>query len=285
MKFVRLAAAGALALFASACLLTPGKFDASLDIRRDGTFTYRYAGEVMFITPAAAAEAEAEADANYDPSMEKCWEEDDGDLLAEGKERPCTKEEMAQAKRDWEANRATTAESRKANREQMKAVFGGLDPDDPKAVAQFTQRLLSYDGWKSVTHKGKGVFQVVYEKTGRLDHDFLFPVFAEVDWIIPFVQASRRNDGRIRVAAPAFSQPQGMGGGMGMGAMAAMGGMGEKAKATLVRPEGTFTLTTDAEVLTNNTENGPTAGPGGTRVMKWVVGPLDSKKPEALLKM
>jgi hypothetical protein len=284
MNFVRFAAAGALALFASACLLTPGKFDASLDIRRDGTFTYRYAGEVMFITPAAAAAAQNDSSTIIEvEEVNKCFK-DDEDLLA-GEERPCTAAEKEDFRKNAEAERVARAEREKRDAEQMKAMFGGLDPDDPKAVRQFTERLLSYDGWKSVTHKGRGLFQVVYEKSGRLDHDFVFPVFPEIDWIIPFVHASRRTDGRIRVAAPAFAQPQGMGGGMGMGAMAAMGGMAEKANSTIARPEGTFTLTTDAEVLTNNTESGPTSGPGGTRVMKWMVGPLDSKKPEALLKM
>ncbi|HEY0149900.1 MAG TPA: hypothetical protein VGB70_12975 [Allosphingosinicella sp.] len=281
MKFIRIAAAGAFALLATACLLAPGKFDASLDIRRDGSFTYRYAGEVVFITPAAAAEAQAEADKTYDPSMETCW--DDQQPPAQAKERPCTQKEMEQAKSDWEANRAMSAERRKTEVEQMKAVFGGLDPSDPKAVDQFTQRLLSYDGWKRVTHKGKGVFDVLYEKSGRLDHDFIFPLFPEVDWIIPFVHASRRSDSRIRVAAPAFAQAKAMGGGMnGLGAFGAMAG--EKA-GPLPKPEGTFTLTTDAEVLTNNTNDGPVAGAGGTKTMKWVIGPLDSKKPEALLKL
>jgi hypothetical protein len=186
-------------------------------------------------------------------------------------------------RREWEAYRLAQTENQKQEAERMKAMFGGLDPDDPKTVAQFTARLLSQDGWKRVTHKGKGVFDVLYEKSGRLDHDFIFPLFPEVDWIIPFVHASRRSDSRIRVAAPAFAQAKAMGGGMnGLGAFGAMAG--EKA-GPLPKPEGTFTLTTDAEVLTNNTNDGPVAGAGGTKTMKWVIGPLDSKKPEALLKL
>ena len=37
-----LAAAGALAL--SACIVSPGKFEAAFDLRRDGTFTFTYDG-------------------------------------------------------------------------------------------------------------------------------------------------------------------------------------------------------------------------------------------------
>lgn len=281
MKMFRIAAVGALAMLAGACLLTPGKFDAVLDIKRDGSFSYRYAGEIAFITPAAAAQAEEEKEQAFDPESQECFK--DSEDLTEAEDRPCTAEEIAEFRRDWEQNQAASAERRKTEKEQMKALFGGFDPSDPKTVEQFTRRLQSYDGWKRVTHKGKGVFDVLYEKSGRIDHDFIFPVFPEIDWIIPFVHATRRTDGRIRVAAPAFVQPQGPGGMMGANAMANMNG---SERAGLVsKPEGTFTLTTDMEVLTNNTENGPGAGAGGTKVLKWTVGPLDAKKPEALLKM
>jgi hypothetical protein len=283
MKMFRIAAAGALALLATACLLTPGRFDAALDIRRDGSFTYRYAGEVLFITPAAAAAAQAEAEDTFDPENQTCGEDMDDLMVDEAATgRECTKEEIAERRANWEADRLARAENRKREAEQMKAVFGGLDPSDPKTVEQFTQRLKAYDGWKQVTHKGKGVFDVVYEKSGRLDHDFIFPVFPDVDWIIPFVHATRRGDGRVLVRAPAFAQPQGFGAAGGTGGMAAFGG---ERGSPLPKPQGSFTLTTDAEILTNNTENGASAGAGGTKVLKWVVGPLDSKKPEALLKL
>ncbi|HEY0028898.1 MAG TPA: hypothetical protein VGC35_13605 [Allosphingosinicella sp.] len=283
MMLFRIAAAGALALLASACLLTPGKFDAALDLRRDGSFSYRYTGEVVFITPAAAAAAADEPPA-FDPEEQKCFKQSEDILEAE--ERPCTAAELADARKKWDEDFTARSESQKREAEQMKAMFGGLDPDDPKAVQQFTQRLLSYDGWKRVTHKGKGVFEVVYEKSGKLDHDFVFPIFPDVDWIIPFVHATRRSEGRVRVVAPAFAQPQGMGG--GMSPMASMGGMAAAAGdrgSPLPKPEGSFTLTTDAEILTNNTEGGAIAGPGGTKVLKWAIGALDTKKPEALLKM
>lgn len=285
MKLFRIAAAGTLAALATACLLTPGAFNASLDLRRDGSFTYRYTGEVVFITPAAAAAAEGEKSSAFDPEAQECFEDATGmdDVELDSKSRDCTKEEIEQARTEWQAAQATAGEQRKIENERMKAMFGGVDPSDPKAVEQFTQRLMTYDGWKRVTHKGKGVFDVLYEKSGRIDHDFVFPVFPEVDWIIPFVQVSRRTDGRVRVAAPAFVQPQGMGSLMGGSAMGAMGG-GDR-DMPLPKPEGTFTLTTDAEILTNNTNDGPSAGPGGGKSLRWTVGPLDAKKPEALLKL
>ncbi|HEX8585696.1 MAG TPA: hypothetical protein VF680_14965 [Allosphingosinicella sp.] len=290
MKHFRIAAAGALALLATACLLTPGKFDASLDLRRDGSFTYRYTGEVVFITPAAvAAAAKAEQEEAFKAEDQTCGGMmADEDLMSNTimEERDCTDEEIAEKRREWEAYRLAQTENQKQEAERMKAMFGGLDPDDPKTVAQFTARLLSQDGWKRVTHKGKGVFDVVYEKSGKLDYDFVFPVFPDVDWIIPFVHATRRNDGRVRIVAPAFAQMQGMGG--GMSPMSSLGGLAAAANdrgSPLPKAEGSFTLTTDAEILTNNTNDGAAAGMGGTKVLKWVVGPLDAKKPEALLKM
>jgi hypothetical protein len=195
--------------------------------------------------------------------------------------RACTKEELEERRKSWEQDLVTTAENRKQEAARMKAIFG--DPSDPERAAEFSRRLLSQDGWKRVTHKGAGVFDVLYEKTGRLDYDYVFPVFPQVDWIIPFVHVAKRTDGRVRVVAPGFVQPEGLAEALGMGAM---GSHGQGANGfSLPEPRGTFTLTTDAEVLTNNTDDGAAGGPGGTKVLKWTVGPIDAKKPEALLKL
>jgi len=104
--------------------------------------------------------------------------------------------------------------------------------------------------------------------------------------IIPFVKVVRLSGNRVRVLAPAFVQPK-EGGWQGFGT-AMQGAVAPQAKGAaetwLKKPEGTFTLTTDAEVLTNNTRDGPTRAPAG-RQLKWMVGPLDAAKPEALLQL
>ena len=49
------------------------------------------------------------------------------------------------------------------------------------------------------------------------------------------------------------------------------------------RSEGVFTLVTDAEVATNNSEEGP-ASDGGKQRIEWRITPLNRTAPEALLR-
>ena len=196
--------------------------------------------------------------------------------------RPCTAEELAQRRRDWERNMAADRSGRDREREQMKAMLGGIDPSDPATMTEFATRLQGQGGWKKVVHKGEGLFEVDYEISGRLDHDFVFPVFDRIEFIMPFVQAARLGPDRIRVTAPAFVKPGGDWMGMSPAGAAAM--MGRERRWPFREAEGTFTLVTDAEILTNNTRDGPSSE-GGTRTLRWTVSPLDRARPEALLKL
>ena len=281
MKMLRLGALAALVMLSS-CLFTPGKFEAAMDVRRDGSFTYRYAGEIVFATSNAMAGSAATTGAEpFDPEHHQCWEEpgpDDETLEA----RECTPEELEEARKEHvEESERRAAEQRK-EQEAMAAMFGGMNPNDPATMDEFARRLQTYDGWKRVVHKGEGVFDVAFETSGRLDRAFVFPMFPEVDFIVPFIQAARRDGNKLRIVAPAFVQGADMMAGAG-----AMGGAMNPNASTdrLVQAEGRFTLTTDAAILTNNTREGPADGPGGTKVLTWTVGPLDKAKPEALLEM
>src|SRR4051812_9112631 len=55
MKLVRLTAILAAPLFLASCLLSPGKFVSSLDIRKDRSFTFAYQGEVILLDPSGGA--------------------------------------------------------------------------------------------------------------------------------------------------------------------------------------------------------------------------------------
>ena len=117
--------------------------------------------------------------------------------------------------------------------------------------------------------------------SGLLDRDFVFPVFDRVEFILPFVQATRLGSGRVRVTAPAFVKPGADWMGMSGAGAAAMGrGRGWPFREA----EGTFTLVTDAAILTNNTTDGPSSE-GGSQILKWTVSPLDRARPEALLQL
>ncbi len=84
------------------------------------------------------------------------------------------------------------------------------------------------------------------------------------------------------MGAPAFS---GTGGGLG-GELASIGALAgaasNPAKAAQPKPEGTFTITTEGRILTNNTEEGPTVS-AGQSVLTWVVNSRLDKAPEALI--
>jgi len=97
----------------------------------------------------------------------------------------------------------------------------------------------------------------------------------------PFVQIIRRSGGELEVLTPAMAGPGGLAGAMGP---MPMGGSSEKTKMEPI--DGVFTIVTDGEVLTNNTEDGLTLS-GGTKNMRWKVdgtsGPDGS--PRAIVKL
>lgn len=315
MKFARIVAASAILLLLNSCFLQPGKFTSAMTILRDGSFTFAYTGEIHLFSYKKMMEEMGGRDSydmgEFDAENTRCWAEDmatdaaanaapaveattDGaadavaaaqetvDAIASG-DRECTKEELADKKKDWDEERAAQQQRNAEKKKEMAEMFGGLDPNDPKTLDEFARRLQGQEGWKKVTHRGDGVFDVDYEIAGRLDHDFVFPVYPGQKYIIPFVEVTKRKDGRVGIMAPAFvgaGNENGAGANMFaaamMGARSGMGGA--------VMPEGTFTIRTDAEILTNNTQDGPTSD-GGMKMLSWLVSPLDSKMPEALLKL
>ena len=101
----------------------------------------------------------------------------------------------------------------------------------------------------------------------------------ESDIVIPFVTIRQRTDGSVMVTAPAFTGGQGP-----FGARAKMMGLPDKGDGPPSRAEGRFTITTDGEILTNNSEDGPVAGTTGKRV-RWDVNPSSDKVPEMLVRL
>lgn len=338
-RHVRLAAALAALLLVAACLFVPGKFEARMEVMRDGRFTYRYTGEVQFLSSISAMDAERGRIRQFDADSQVCYDPPPGSgrrgegagkggavnvTVAEPQPLPvpappapppsppppqppgprvqvtvspppptiqvpvirphrkCTAEELAQRRRDWERSMTETRSRRDRERDQMKAMLGGIDPGDPATMSEFARRLQGQGGWKKVVHKGDGLFEVDYEISGRLDHDFVFPVFDRVEFIMPFVQATRLGSGKVRITAPAFVKPGAEW--MGMSAAGAAAAMGRERNWPFREAEGTFTLVTDAAILTNNTREGPSSE-GGSQILKWTVSPLDRGRPEALLQL
>jgi hypothetical protein len=243
-------------LVLTGCLWGPGKFGSDLTLRKDGSFALNYRGEIMLQLP---------PDAAADP-----WSDAKAKCSDAAKERPCTKAEIAEQKNAYEKKRKDS--------EDMAKMFGlpGLDDASNRA---FAAKLMKYQGWRSVTYRGNGVFDVDYHMEGRATQDFLFPALPDNDLIIPFVALRRRADGSVLVTAPAFT-----GGSGPLAARAGAAAQGEMKGGPVSRAQGRFTVITDGEILTNNSEDGPQRHALG-RELHWDVGPGSSKIPETLIRL
>jgi hypothetical protein len=161
----------------------------------------------------------------------------------------------------------------------MAKMFGIAGVDDASG-REFAAKLSKYAGYRSVTYRGKGVFDVDYHFEGRATQDFVFPALPDNDFLIPFVAIRRRADGSVLVTAPAFTGGSGpLGVRAGAAATSSMKGQGPVSHA-----QGRFTIVTDGEILTNNSEDGPAADPAGRR-LRWDVGTTSSKIPETLVRL
>ena len=66
---------GAVTLVLAGCMLMPGKFTSALDIRKDGRFTYTYAGEIHLLALSKLAEMGNAAEANAPFKAEPCHDD------------------------------------------------------------------------------------------------------------------------------------------------------------------------------------------------------------------
>ncbi|HKX92876.1 MAG TPA: hypothetical protein VJM15_10705 [Sphingomicrobium sp.] len=277
----RLIVAACAPLLLTGCLWGPGKFQSDLIIRKDNSFVLDYRGEMIIQTPPDDAKLPP-----WDPKeMIRChrsgkienWPDVGGISEEDDAVRPCTAAEIAKGKADYEKKAAEKAAAKRKESEEMAKMFGlpGLDDASNRA---FAAKLMKYAGWRSVTYRGKGVFDVDYHFEGRATQDFLFPALPDNDFIIPFIAIRRRADGSILVTAPAMT------GGAGPLAARAGGAAASPDKGPVSRAQGRFTIVTDGQVLTNNSEDGPKQHVVG-RSVHWDVTPTANKVPEALIKL
>ncbi len=273
-----LAAAAALVML-SGCLLSPGKFASTLDLRRGGAFTYTYDGEIHLLALSKLAQMGAQADEQFSPAP---CHDDDLD------ERACSADELAEQRKTWDESAAERKARKQQEAEAARAMLGGIDPYDPAASDELAARLRRQAGWRRVDSKGDGLFEVSFALTGRIDHDFHFPTMEGFPMANVFVALTRRADGTVRVDAPGFA-PQASGNpfqGMigAMGGVPIPGGGGEPGPPAFPTIDGTFTITTDGEILANNTDEGPRAGPGG-QALGWRVNMRTRAAPTALIRI
>ncbi|MEM9310554.1 MAG: hypothetical protein AAGA34_03830 [Pseudomonadota bacterium] len=286
LRAVATAMLAGLSLLLTGCFITPGKFTSELILGPDQDFTFTYEGEIFFLGLSQLAEM-GESAKEFEP--EPCFVDSSFD------ERECTANEIEGQRAAWEAGAEQRAAEAAQKAEQMSALLGGIDATDPEATAKFTQLLLRQKGWERVDDKGDGVFDVSYRLTGKLTHDFTFPLIEGVPSTNPFVQIFLRDGNIVRVNAPGFSaqnddNPMGamMGGLAGMAGMAALapeasGDEGEP-MPNIPTIDGTFTIMTTGamDIRANNTDEGANPTPSG-EALTWDISTRTKASPTALI--
>jgi hypothetical protein len=138
---------------------------------------------------------------------------------------------------------------------------------EAKAVAEALSKEV---GYRSVEYLGHNKFRVDYAMSGRLDRSFVYPINLDAKSIIPWIAVEVRKDRTARILAIAFGDQD-----MDMGSAA-------KPDSQPKERSGTFTFTTDAELVMQNNEEGLAPGPG-TGVV-WKVTPTSKTVPTAVVR-
>ena len=277
-------------LWLAGCLWTPGKFTSELVLRKGGAFVLDYRGEIFLQLP---SDAEKRAEVPWSNDMARCYadgraeegfsgnpaSQTPGESDSKTATRPCTAKELAKLKSHYDKRAAEQAERKRKEADQMAKMFG-LPGADDESNRRFAANLMKYKGWRSARYRGNGLFDVDYHFEGRADQDFAFPMMPDSDLIVPFIALRRRADGSVLVTAPGLTG--GSGGPFGARAMAM--GMPKSDQGPPSRAQGRFTITTDGEILTNNSADGPAAAPSGKQV-NWDVAPDSRRIPEMLVRL
>ena len=104
----------------------------------------------------------------------------------------------------------------------------------------------------------------------------MFPYNLDAEMIFPFIVVEPRANATVRIKAPGFAksavQPN----------MAAMP-VGDSGANT--RIDGDFTLTTDAEIISQTNEDGAVTGTDGRKTIRWRITPQTDVAPMAVLRM
>lgn len=146
-----------------------------------------------------------------------------------------------------------------------------------KAAKREAQRKAAVDalskeaGYRSVRYLGDGKLAVDYAIGGKLDRSFLFPFNSDAEALFPWVVVEVRRDGTARMQAPAFGEDS---------SIPNIAGQGSASPND--KRDGTFTLTTDAEIVMHNVEAG--AIPGAVKTLAWRVTPTSKTVPTAVLR-
>lgn len=251
-------------LLLASCILTPGKFTSTLDIRADRSFTYTYVGEVQLAkTKTPGMDADLKGD-------EQSWEK--------GAEKPTL------YKSGWLTDlkgRPIAASKGAGSKGKAEQDFGDTQ-DEASQLRTLAEALSKEYGFRSVKYIGNRKLMIDYSISGKLDHAFVFPFNPDADVILPFIAIELRGKDKVRIKAPGYANQQSMSSSLGgMGGMPAMGADADASSAL----DGTFTLTTDATIVSQNQEDGAQPLPNGARKIVWKANPQTKEAPLAVLQV
>ena len=233
----------------ASCVLTPGKFVSTLRIDADRHFTFTYIGEVVALDigdDMMKGLGDSPAEDTTDPAS--------GDGTA-------TLQQLAfQDKAESKADDSKDAASKKAATDAKNRTIAAT--------------LAKETGYRKVTYLGDGKFSIDYAISGTLDHSFLWPYNVDAEIMFPFIAVELRANNTVRIKAPAFANENSKSSSMGMPGM-------DKASSQL---DGVFTLDTNAEIVSQNNEDGAVTT-GGRKTITWKATPLTKDAPSAVLRL
>ncbi|MES2443028.1 MAG: hypothetical protein V4574_09375 [Pseudomonadota bacterium] len=252
-----LAAAILLPLMLASCLFMPGKFESSLTIHKDRSFTFTYKGEVVALDLDDPGKGITEASSEpADMMAENATEADDSIYENTTEEIPAETAEQ----------RAEASAKRQAEKDEQ--------------YREVAAQLAKEAGYRTVEYRGNGVFYVDYAISGVLTHNFTYPYNLDSAMVFPWVSVELRGKDAVRVKATGFAkQDLSSLGPLGMGGGAPPGGSAPPSKVN-----GTFTLITDAGVVSQNNEEGAETV-GADTVITWRVTPKTPDAPMAVLRV
>ncbi|MES2290722.1 MAG: hypothetical protein V4530_13390 [Pseudomonadota bacterium] len=171
------------------------------------------------------------------------------------------------------------ASEEKADGDAAKPADKEPAEDNEAKLRAMADALSKEAGYKSVVYRGKGKFDIDYAITGRLDHGFVFPFNTDAEVMFPFLAIELRQGGLVRVKAPGFANSK------SNGMPDATGGLASRPSADLAKYlDGVFTIDTDAEIVSQNTEEGAKAA-GKRKTLSWKATPLTKDAPAAVLRL
>ncbi|QNQ10198.1 hypothetical protein [Sphingomonas alpina] len=261
-RLLRIVIGALLPLALASCVLTPGKFVSKLTIDADRSFTFSYVGEVIAIDISDELGKGMGGAFSGEPSGPGA--DDDG----KAEPKPTLWKSAAQ---DSGTKDRTDNDTDKVDEKAKAAAKKASAEARNKAIAE---ALTKEAGYRKVTYLGDGKFDIDYQISGTLTHSFVFPYNVDAEAVFPFVIVEVRANNTVRLKAPAFAN-EGSDKNMGMDMPGA-----DQASSKL---DGVFTLDTNAEIVSQNNEDGP-ATPGARKTVTWKATPLSKTAPMAVLR-